>query len=77
MEIINFTPELEKEIYGDANPWDEEGRAIFKRWIENSSSLYEGGVFFYSATRDDFDLHRAINFAETCGYGAILVEDLS
>ena len=71
VEVINFTLELEKEIFGDMNQYSPEAKAILNSWLLENDAIY------YGMPAENFFINEAIEAAWEIGKTKVLVENLS
>lgn len=71
MKVVTFTVELEKEIYGDVDPYTDEGIFLLKLWLSRMNA------YFYAKPRELFHEKEAIELAQEVGKEIVIVEDLS
>lgn len=70
MKVIKLL-DVENEIYGDKNPYSEEGINTLRSWLSDND------VCYYGRPKEDFFISEAIEIAERVGTSSVLVENLS
>lgn len=71
MEIEVIEMPDKKEVYGDADPYTEEGFAIFRKWLKDN------GVTYYGKPKEDFFMSEAYALAKKEGNTKLIADNLS
>lgn len=72
MKKIYMTPEVEKEICGDVNPYSDEGIKKFKKWMSEHPEVY-----YYAEPKEEFSELVAVKKAQEAGCTTVLMENMS